>query len=806
MLSLMSNLVSHPFMNASDKLSVLTSFLKQSTRLMWVLVCIVWVSSVALAQQTPSRVDQLSDEQVSEFYRKAQASGLTELQIEQAAMNQGYTLDDVAKMRRRLAQMRTQNSRSTGQTIADSGLVRSNPGNLSRPMRDSLVLPRSDTIRRPVVFGASLFQNASLSFEPNLRIATPQSYVVGPDDEIIIDIYGASADNYKLRVSPEGTVKVQNLAPIFVSGLTIEAAEQRIIGRLRQAYQGLNRPGSGTYANISLGQIRSIRITIVGEVVRPGTYTLSSLASVFNALYQAGGPNPETGSFRKISVVRANRVVRTIDLYDFLLRADQRDNIRLQDQDVIRIADYDVRIELAGQVRRPAIYEVLPGETLKTVLGFAANYTDEAYTASLSLRRNTPRERKIFTITQDELATFIPQRGDKYTVGRILERFENRVQLTGAVMRPGEFALEPGLTTVKELILRADGLRKDAFTNRASIFRERDNMDTETIPFDVAKLLRGETADIPLLRQDSVVIQSVRNLRQIYTVSIEGAINKPGDYSFISNMSVADLIAQAGGFQEGASATRIEVSRRVRNDTTTAITSDTGTTLNTVRIFSFTVDQGLRISNEATNFSLEPFDIIAIRSTPNYEVQQRVFVSGEVMYPGNYAILNRSERIADLIKLAGGLKNSAYLAGAQFKRRGNLVAADLRTIMDNPGSEQNILLENSDTLYVSRKTEVVAVQGAVLNPVLVSFETGSRIDDYIRQAGGFTENARRKKTYIAYQNGRKDVGRSSRVEPGATIVVPFKPLDRSQLTPVERITILSVLGTLTLAVANFFRP
>ena len=802
LLSLMSNLVSHPFMNASDKLSVLTSFLKQSTRLMWVFVCIVWVSSVALAQQTPSRVDQLSDEQVSEFYRKAQASGLTELQIEQAAMNQGYTLDDVAKMRRRLAQMRTQNSRSTGQTIADSGLVRSNPGNLSRPMRDSLVLPRSDTIRRPVVFGASLFQNASLSFEPNLRIATPQSYVVGPDDEIIIDIYGASADNYKLRVSPEGTVKVQNLAPIFVSGLTIEAAEQRIIGRLRQAYQGLNRPGSGTYANISLGQIRSIRITIVGEVVRPGTYTLSSLASVFNALYQAGGPNPETGSFRKISVVRANRVVRTIDLYDFLLRADQRDNIRLQDQDVIRIADYDVRIELAGQVRRPAIYEVLPGETLKTVLGFAANYTDEAYTASLSLRRNTPRERKIFTITQDELATFIPQRGDKYTVGRILERFENRVQLTGAVMRPGEFALEPGLTTVKELILRADGLRKDAFTNRASIFRERDNMDTETIPFDVAKLLRGETADIPLLRQDSVVIQSVRNLRQIYTVSIEGAINKPGDYSFISNMSVADLIAQAGGFQEGASATRIEVSRRVRNDTTTAITSGTGVALNTVRIFSFTVDQGLRISNEATNFSLEPFDIIAIRSTPNYEVQQRVFVGGEVMYPGNYAILNRSERIADLIKLAGGLKNSAYLAGAQFKRRGNLVAADLRTIMDNPGSEQNILLENSDTLYVSRKTEVVAVQGAVLNPVLVSFETGFRIDDYIRQAGGFTENARRKKTYIAYQNGRKDVGRSSRVEPGATIVVPFKPLDDKQLSPTERIGILSLLGTLAATAAT----
>lgn len=805
LLFLMRHLVSCPFMSASDKLSVPIRLLKQSTYLL--LVLSVLVSSAAIAQQTPSRVDQLSDEQVAEFYRKAQASGLTEIQIEQAAMSQGYTLDDVAKMRRRLAQMRTQSSRTTGQTIADSGIVRSLPGNLSQRMRDSLMLPRLDTVRKPVVFGTSLFQNASLSFEPNLRIATPQSYVVGPDDEIIIDIYGASADNYKLRVSPEGTVKVQNLAPIFVSGLTIEQAEQRIIGRLRQAYQGLNRPGSGTYATISLGQIRSIRITIVGEVIRPGTYTISSLASAFNALYLAGGPNPETGSFRKIGIIRSNRVVRTIDLYDFLLRADQRDNIRLQDQDVIRVGDYDVRIELAGQVRRPAVYEVLPGETLKTVLGFAGNYTDEAYTASISLRRNTPRERKIFSITQDELATFIPQRGDKYTIGRILERFENRVQLTGAVMRPGEFALETGLSTVKELIQRADGLRKDAFMNRANIFRERDNMDIENIPFDVAKLLRGEVADIPLSRQDSVVIQSIRNLRETYSVSIEGAINNPGDYSFVNNMSVADLIAQAGGFQEGASASHIEISRRIRTDTTTtATTSLTGTALNTVRIFSFSVDKNLTVSNGGTSFILEPFDIIAVRSAPNYEPQQRVFVSGEVMYPGNYAILNRSERIADLIKLAGGLKTSAYLAGAQFKRRGNLVATDLRTIMDNPASEQNVLLENGDTLYVARRSEVVAVQGAVLNPVLVSFEKGFRIDDYIRQAGGFTENARRKKTYIAYQNGRKDVGRSSQVEPGATIVVPFKPLDSNRLTPVERITILSVLGTLTLAVANFFRP
>ncbi|TAE27353.1 MAG: sugar transporter [Cytophagales bacterium] len=762
------------------------------------MIGIICLTGTALAQQTPSRVDQLSDEQVAEFYRKAQASGLTEIQIEQAAMNQGYTLDDVAKMRRRIAQIRTQSTRQTGQAIADTGIVRGLPGDLSRPTSDTVLLPRLDSIRRPVVFGASLFQNASLSFEPNLRIATPRGYVIGPDDEIIIDIYGASADNYKLRVSPEGSIKVQNLAPIFVSGLTVEAAEQRIVNRLRQAYQGLNRPGSGTYATISLGQIRSIRVTLVGEVVRPGTYTVPSLASAFNALYLAGGPNPETGSFRKISIVRGNKVVRTIDLYDFLLRADQSDNIRLQDQDVIRVADYGVRIELAGEVRRPAIYEVLPNENLKTVLAFAGGYTDEAYTASISLRRNTPRERKIFTITEPDQATFMPQRGDKYTVGRILERYENRVQITGAVMRPGEFALEPGLGTVKELIQRAEGLRKDAFTNRANIFRERDNMDTENIPFDVGRLLRGEQADIPLLRQDSVVIQSVRNLRETYSVSIEGAINKAGQYGFVNNMSVSDLIAQAGGFQEGASASRIEVSRRIRKDTVTTGSAP----FNTVQIFSFTIDQGLRIGNDAQTFALEPFDIVAIRVAPNYEAQQRVFVTGEVMYPGNYAVLNRTERIADLIKLAGGLKSSAYLAGAQFKRRGSLVAVDLRAILDNPTGEQNLLLEVGDTLMVSRISEVVAVQGAVLNPVLVNYEKGARVDDYIRQAGGYTENARRKKTYIAYQNGRKDVGRTSKVEPGATIVVPFKPLEDKRLSPTERIGILSLIGTLAATAAT----
>ncbi|OIN56512.1 SLBB domain-containing protein [Arsenicibacter rosenii] len=790
-------------MTTHDKLSVYTYYIRLYSKKAAIVTWILLAGTAVLAQQkSVSRVDQLSDDQVLEFYRRAQASGLTEMQIEQAAMSQGYTLDDITKMRRRMTQLRTQGSRTTGQSVPDTGIVRTLPGGLSRRvLSDSLSLFSLDTVKKPVVFGASLFQNANLSFEPNLRMATPKGYIVGPDDEILVDIYGASVANMRLKVSPEGTVKMEGLAPVVVNGLTIEQAEQRIIGRLRQAYQGLG--SNGTYATVTLGNIRSIRVTIVGEVVRPGTYTISSLGSAFNALYLAGGPNPETGSFRKINILRGNKVVRTIDLYDFLLRADQKDNIRLQDQDVIRVGDYETRVEFIGEVRRPAIYELLPGENLKTALSFAGGFTDEAYTASFTVRRNTSRERKILTVTEEQLAGFVPQRGDKYTVGKILNRYENLVQITGAVMRPGEYALEPGLTTVRELIKRAEGLRNDAFMNRAQIFRERTDMDIENISFSVSKLLKGEVADIPLQRQDSVVIQSIRDLRETYYVIIEGAVNKPDSFLYVRNLSAADLIAMAGGFKEGAAPSRIEIARRIGADTLS-----TKGARPTVEIFSFALDPALGISSSNTNgatpaeFTLQPFDILYVRSAPYYENQQRVYIGGEVMHSGNYAIVGRSERINDLIRRAGGLKPEAYLQGAQFKRRGDLVATDLRKILDDIGVEQNLLLESGDSLFIPRKSEIVRVQGAVLNPSSVSFERGFSFRDYVAQAGGYTENARKNKSYVIYPSGRKQVGQRSKVEPGSIINVPFKPLQENRMSPAERVGILSLVGTLAATTAT----
>lgn len=782
----------------------------------------------ATAQQAGSRVDQLSDEQVEQFYNRAQASGLSEAQIEQAAMSQGYTLTDIAKMRRRIAEIRSQTARPSGRSFADTSNGRTLPNGLSRRYADSLPYgARIDTVRRLRVFGASLFENASLSFEPNLRIATPRNYVVGPDDEISIDVSGASSDSFKLRVSPEGTVKVPNIEAIFVSGLTIEQAEQRIIARLRKGgYQGLGVPGSGTSANVALTNIRSIRVTLVGEVVRPGTYTISSLGSAFNALYLAGGPNPETGSFRKISVIRGNRVVRTIDLYDFILRADQRDNIRLQDQDVIRVADYETRVELTGQVRRPAIFEMLPGETLKNLLSFAGGFGDEAYRASLTLRRNTNRERRIVTITEEQIANFVPQRGDKYFVGKILERYENRVQVAGAVMRPGDYALEPGLETVRQLIGRAEGLSKDAFTNRATIIRERPDRDRENVSFDLGKVMRGEIADIPLLRQDSLTVLSIRDLREAYYITIEGAVNRPDTVPFVSNMSVADLIAGAGGFQEGATPNRIEVARRIRQDSA-------GVRSTTLDMYQFALDRDLQITpldvtpttgvTPGTElFRLQPFDIVYVRTSPNYEAQRQVYVAGEILHPGNYAIASRQERIADVIRRAGGLKPGAYLPGAQYSRKGQLIGNDLRTVLSDPGAEENLLLDDGDTLFIPRQSEIVQIQGAVLNPSSVSYKVGYTFDDYIGEAGGYTDNARARKAYVVYSNGRKDRKRPflkrrfatdsgrPRVQPGSVIIVPFKPLDNNRLSPVERIGILSVIGTLaataTSIIINLRRP
>ncbi len=776
--------------------------------------------SLSTFAQKP-KIDDLTDDQIKEFLQKAQASGMNESQIEKAALMQGYSPADVAKMRERLNKVMSNDSKKStnegenssrrttpvqaGNKIGNNK-IRTNDNNKEVNADDENEMSKDSMVTdilKPKVFGMSMFAAGGLSFEPDLRIATPKNYQLGPDDELNIDIFGNALDNYKVKVSTEGTIRILNLSPIYVNGLSIEAASERIVGRLRQLYQGINMPGSGVSAQITLGNIRSIKVTITGEVTKPGTYTVSSLSTIFNALYAAGGPS-ENGSFRNIRVIRDNKVVKILDLYDFLLRADQKDNVRLQDQDVIRIAEYETRIEVMGEVKRPMIFEVEKTETLKDVLRFAGGFTDRAYTYTIGLKRNTAREQKLINISQDEVLAFIPQRGDKYNVGKILERFENRVTIKGSVFREGDFAIESGVNTVKELIKKAEGLKEDAFMNRATINRRKEDNDVTVIAFDLGELMRGEIADIPLKREDVITIRNIKSLREKRVITISGEVNKVGKFDYVDGLTIADVVVLANGFTDAASNSKIELSRRVKNDTT-GLTSEQN-----VRIESFEIDKDLKITTEDARVILQPFDRIYVRKSPRYENQKYVFIEGEVKYPGAYTIKDKTQRITDLIALAGGLKVGAFPKGATFNRDSTKIAIDLSIILQVPAVTENVLLLDGDRLFIPRELQTVKLSGELLNPISVAYRPNQSVKDYISQAGGFTEKALKRKVYVKYANGFSDRTKTflffttyPKVEQGSEIIVPAERDDLSnKLSTGERIAILGGLSSLSLVIIS----
>lgn len=737
---------------------------------------------VILAQQ----VANLTDEQVQQFVQQAQASGMTEAQMEIMAQSRGFTPADINRMRQRINQL--QGSPSPSTAPVETNVVRQQPATPIPPT----AVPASSI----PVFGASLFANANLSFEPNLRIPTPRNYTIGPDDELIVDIYGNAQQTYRPKVSPEGSIRIENLGPIYVNGLTIEQAEQRIVGRLRILYRGLNLANSGIHAQLTLGSVRSIKVTLLGQVVRPGTYTLSSLATVFNALYAAGGPSPERGSFRDIRVYRGNRLVRTLDTYDFLLRADQKNNIRLLDQDIIFVDHYHTRIELAGEVKQPGLYEIWAGETLKNVLTFAGGFTERAYTASINLRRNTPTEQQLRAINAVDVSQFVPQAGDRYVIGSILDRLENKVSVSGAVFRPGEYALSKGLT-IRQLVQKAEGLREDAFLNRAILRRLRENLDPELISVDLGKLLRGEVADMALRREDQLTITTLSELREKRTVSIQGAVNKSGTFDFADSMTVANLIVLAEGFTDAAISSRMEIARRVKDDTSGLANNQN------VRLITFTIDQHLRLNPSDAQLTLRPFDQVFVRTSSRYEMQRGVSISGEVFYPGAYAIRTSTDRITDLIKRAGGLKPDAYLPAARFMRKGEVVSLDLQKILNDPDIAGNLLLEDGDVLSLPRRPDIVRIRGEVLNPATVEFDPAKSFRSYVDEAGGFTHKALKRKTYVVAANRKIKPTRSflgirsyPKPERGAEIVVPVIPAkEPNRTSSTERAAWLTVIAS-----------
>ncbi|WP_113637095.1 SLBB domain-containing protein [Nubsella zeaxanthinifaciens] len=794
------------------------------------------------------KVDELSDAQILQLVKQAESMGYTsEAQIEQVAISRGVRQDEIVKFRARVEKLKKQGASVQTSEKPTSGTGRefsetTDGGSITNDKKED------ETLVKSKIFGSDLFSGGSITFEPNLRIATPKSYIIGPDDKLIIDLTGDNERTYNLQVSPEGVINLEYVGRISVGGLTIEQASSKIRTAMSKTYPAL-RTGRTSVA-INLGNIRSIQVTVTGQVVKAGSYTLPSLANVYRALYVSGGPS-QNGTFRNIQVIRNNKVIATIDVYDFLLKGIQTGNVRLQDQDVINIPAYNARVEISGEVKDAAIFEVKPSETLQDVINFAKGFTAEAYIAKIKTFQNTNKERRMRDIPSSQYATYQPKNGDKFVVEAILERFENRVEIIGAVFRPGMYALDRGLT-LAGLIKKADGITEDAFLNRGYINRLNPDKTQYFISFDVAKILSGEEKDIPLLREDKVTISSIFDLREEYTVTIQGEVRAPGTFEYANNLKLEDIIQMAGGLKEGATPNRIEVSRRIKN------IDPNSTSSKTADLFVLNVDQDLRIVGD--KFEIKPFDIITVRNSEGYSIQKQVKIEGEVLYPGMYTITSKSYRISDLIKRAGGLTPFAYAEGASLKRPGaekvnpgdknainnqeeeqkkflnlervqekngkdddntkkideklvqsDLVGINLDRILDKPMSRQDLILEEGDIVRVPKQLQTVKVTGEVLNPNSIVYIPGKSFKQYINGAGGFTSMAWKNRAYIKYANGSAEGAKKflffnnyPKVKPGAEILVPVKA-ERERITAQAWIGIGTGIASLAAIIVSLMR-
>ncbi len=776
------------------------------------------------------RVDGLSEQKIREFMREVEASGISLDQIDQVALSRGMSATEVKKLKNRVDKIR-QSDAEAFRSARNSIAARDSLLGLST---DSLTGERKAEIQnqaeqalsslRAKIFGSDIFRNNKLTFEPNINIATPQNYRVGPEDEIIVDIFGLSEANYPRKVSADGAINIPYAGVVQVAGLSLEEIGQKLTSRLSSIYTGI-RAGN-TYVRVTTGKLRTIKVTLIGEATRPGTYTLSSVSTVFAALYAAGGPTAN-GSYREIEILRGNRVVSKLDVYDFLLRGDQKGNITLRDQDVIRIPVYKNRVEFDGEVKRPRIFEVLDNESLSDVLQFAGGFTDNAYQARIKVLQNTSRERKIEDVFERDYSTYQPKSGDKYLAEAILDRFENRIQIEGAVFRPGPYELEPGLT-LKALINKAEGFRENAFLTRGYINRVKPDGNLELISFNPGKIVDGSDADVILKREDIVTISSIFDLKDEYNVSIDGEIRNPGQFRYSENMNLEDLILQAGGLKEGASVTRIEVARRVDNSNKDQASAKSA------EIFQITIENDLSL--KTSGFKLEPFDIVSVRRSEGYEVQRQVSIVGEVKYPGIYFITRKNERISDLVQRAGGTTVFAYEKGASLQRGNgknlnnsnkrnaaglsalnkltskgdssslesdtiavnNLVGIDLDKILLQPGSDIDLFLELGDLINVPKQPQTVKISGNVLLPVTAVYTPRKSFKSYISESGGFKRRALKGSSYVKYANGSVKSTKKllflfndyPGVKPGAEIVVPTDESAR-------KITLSEIIGSTT---------
>lgn len=746
----------------------------------------------------------MTDQQVLEYVKQGMSEGKDQRQMATELARRGVTREQAERVKKLYEQEQGVNTSKMSGTEQNEARLReatqeeSTTSVLENPQPDSRELAQENQ-----VFGRNIFNTRNLTFEPSVNLATPPNYRLGPGDEVIIDIWGTSQNTIRQQISPDGTINIEKIGPVNLSGMTVSEANEYLKRVLGKTYSGLDAPDGTLEIRLTLGNARTIQINVMGEVVQPGTYALSSFSTVFHALYRAGGVN-EIGSLRNVQVTRNGKTVAKVDVYDFIMKGKTQDDIRLQEGDVIIVPAYEALVQISGNVKRPMKFEMKKNETLATLIGYAGGFSADAYTRSLRVVRQNGEEYEINTVKEIDYSAYPMRNGDVVTAEAILNRFTNKLEVRGAVYRPGIYQLNGEINTVRALVNEAKGLMGDAFTNRAVLQREREDLTTEIISVDVRSIMAGTSPDIPLQKNDILYIPSIHDLEDRGDVTIFGEVAKPDSYSYSDNMTLEDLIIRAGGLRESASTVRVDVSRRIKDPKSTHSTDSIG------QMFTFALKDGFVIDGEQ-GFTLQPYDQVFVRRSPGYQAQQNVQVTGEVIFGGTYAMTTTEERLSDLVKKAGGATPKAYLRGAKLIRVANdeekkrmrdvidlmnrqfgkammdslnikvdstfTVGIDLEKAVANPGSEYDLVLREGDVLSVPKLNNTVKVNGAVMMPNTVGYLSDKNANYYLDQAGGYALNAKKSKKFVIYMNGQvaRIKGRSKdKIEPGCEIIVPSK--------------------------------
>ena len=792
----------------------------------WIVVPLMLVAVWTGTAQAQS----MTDGQVLEYVKDGVKQGKDQKQMAAELARRGVTQEQAQRVKELYERQSGTNPATMQGTDLNEARLREETKDETSGMLDDQ--PTTEELAREErVFGRNIFNTRNLTFEPNSNMATPPNYRLGPGDEVIIDIWGASQNTIRQTISPDGTINVQELGPIYLSGMTVEEANRHLKQELGKLYSNENNQ-----IKMTLGNTRTIQINIMGEVVQPGTYALSAFSTMFHALYRAGGVN-RIGSLRNVQLVRNGKKIATVDVYDFIMQGKIKDDIRLEEGDVIIVPAYDLLVKMSGNVKRPMKFEMKKDETLAALLKYAGGFDADAYSRNVRIVRQNGEEYEVKTVDEMDYSVCKLRDGDVVTVGAILNRFTNKVEVKGAVYRPDIYELNGQVNTVRSLIEKAKGLMDDAFTNRAVLQRQRDDLTSEIVSVDVKALMEGRIPDIPLRKNDVLYIPSIHDLQDRGNVVIYGEVAKPDSYPYADNLTLEDLIIQAGGLREAASTVRVDVARRIKDPKSVNSTDSIG------QLYSFGLKDGFVIDGQP-GFVLQPYDQVFVRRSPGYQVQQNVSINGEVVFGGTYTMTSKTERLSELVKKAGGVTGSAYVRGAKLTRVANAeeirrmqavirlmsrelgeamidslgirveptftVGIDLEAALAHPGGDADLVLREGDVLHIPEYANTVKINGAVMVPNTVSYQKGEGVKYYLNQAGGYSQHAKKSKKFIIYMNGQvaKVKGNGSKqIEPGCEIVVPSKK--KKQGVNLGNIlgyaTSFASLGTMAATIANLFK-